>query len=171
MGTSNEKLIKIFEYALNQEKTGLSFFQTSLERLGTGAAVSAFKKLIAQEQKHITFINGIIKDLKEGGEISTSRLKDITIEPTNFFDERAKTEFLEECVQSSMVPDVTVFNTALLIERDISEFYANMAERIDEEKPKEAFKMLSAWEKGHEKFFKEIRDSLSREYDAMPWGG
>jgi len=27
--TSNQNLIKIFEYALNQEETGKSFFQTS----------------------------------------------------------------------------------------------------------------------------------------------
>jgi hypothetical protein len=31
--------------------------------------------------------------------------------------------------------------------------------------------MLSDWEKGHEKFFQNIRDELSKEYDAMPWGG
>ena len=29
-----EKLIKIFEYALNQEETGKSFFQHSLKRWG-----------------------------------------------------------------------------------------------------------------------------------------
>ena len=38
----NQNLIKIFEYALNQEKTGMSFFETSLERMGVGAAVTAF---------------------------------------------------------------------------------------------------------------------------------
>jgi rubrerythrin len=168
---TNEKLIKIFEYALNQENTGLSFFQTSLERLGIGAAVTAFKKLIEEEKKHVVFISNIIKDLQEGGKINTSSLQTITIDPTNFFDKRAKSEFIEQCIESSMVPDVTIFNTALLIERDLSQFYAKMADTIEEEKPKEAFKMLSNWEKGHEKFFQQIRDELSKEYDAMPWGG
>ena len=34
-----ENLIKIFEYALNQEETGKGFFQNSLQRLGVGSAV------------------------------------------------------------------------------------------------------------------------------------
>jgi len=51
----NEKLIKIFEYALNQEETGKSFFEVSIQRMGVGAAVSAFKRLIEEEAKHIEF--------------------------------------------------------------------------------------------------------------------
>ena len=69
-----------------------------------------------------------------------------------------------------MIPDVTVFNTAWLIEKDLSEFYAKMAQNT-EGKAKEAFIMLSDWEKAHEKFFKEYRDKLSETYSTMPWGG
>ena len=69
-----------------------------------------------------------------------------------------------------MIPDVTVFNTAWLIEKDLSEFYAKMAQNT-EGKAKEAFMMLSDWEKGHETFFKEYRDKLSEIYSKMPWGG
>lgn len=166
----NESAIKIFEYALNQEKTGMSFFRNSLERMGMGAAVTAFERLIQEEQKHINFINSIIKDLKESGEISSERVEDTQIEPVNYFDERARAEFLEQCIEGSMVPDVTVFNTAWLIEKDLSEFYAKMAERT-EGKARTALTMLSAWEKEHEKFFKEFRDKLSEVYANMPWGG
>jgi rubrerythrin len=69
-----------------------------------------------------------------------------------------------------MVPDVTVFNTAWLIEKDMSEFYATMAQNT-EGKAKEALTMLSEWEKGHEIFFREYRDTLSETYSKMPWGG
>ena len=168
---TNEQLIKIFEYALNQEKTGISFFETSLNRLGIGAAVTAFKKLIEEEKKHVIFITNIIEDLKQGGGISTKSIESVTIEPSNFFDERAKSEFLEQSVQQSMVPDVSVFHTAMLIERDLSGFYANMAEQLEDEKAKEAFTMLSKWEKGHERFFAQIHDDLAKEYEGMPWGG
>jgi hypothetical protein len=34
-----------------------------------------------------------------------------------------------------------------------------------------ALKMLAAWEKAHEKFFKEFRDKLTDTYAQMPWGG
>ncbi len=166
----NESLIKIFEYALSQEETGKAFFEHSLQRMGMGAAISAFKRLIEEERRHIEFIKQILKDLKEGDEIKPSKIKEIVLEPTNYFDARAKSEFLQRCIEGSMVPDVTVFNTAWLIERDLSEFYANMAKNT-EGKAKEAFTMLSEWEKVHEEFFREYRDKLSETYAKMPWGG
>jgi len=166
----NEKVVKIFEYALNQEKTGMSFFQHSLQRLAVGAAVTAFEKLIQEEQKHIDFITRIIRDLKADREIELSAMKDVIIEPTNYFDDRARSEFLEQCVEGSMVPDVTVFNMAWLIEKDLSEYYANMAEQT-QGKAKQALTMLSNWEKEHERFFREYRDKLSDIYANMPWGG
>ena len=168
--SGNEKLIKIFEYALNQEETGKSFFQHSLGRMGIGAAVSAFKHLIEDVEKHILFITKILEDLKKGDEIELSSPKDIDLEPKNYFDERAKSEFLQQCLDGSMVPDVTVFNTAWLIEKDLSEFYEKMANNT-EGKAKEALTMLSGWEKEHERFFREYRDALSETYSKMPWGG
>lgn len=171
MTEHNDKIVKIFEYALGQEHTGISFFETSIDRMGMGAAVSAFKKLIEEEKKHVAFITKIIKDFKGGVSIENAGLKNFTIPTSNFFDERAKSEFLQQCVEGSMIPDVTVFNTAWLIEKDLSEFYAKMANRIQEPIAKEAFEMLSNWEKGHERFFRQFRDELSATYEKMPWGG
>lgn len=168
--SGNQALIKIFEYALNQEETGKSFFQHSLARMGIGAAVSAFKHLIEEEEKHILFITGILEDLKKGDEIRPSSRKDMDVEPKNYFDERARSEFLQQCIDGSMVPDVTVFNTAWLIEKDLSEFYEKMANNT-EGRAKEALTMLSNWEKEHERFFRQYRDKLSEVYSKMPWGG
>ena len=67
---TDENLIKVFEYALNQEKTGKAFFEHSLGRMGVGAAISAFKRLIEEEERHIVFIGQILKDLKSGKEIN-----------------------------------------------------------------------------------------------------
>ena len=167
---ANEKLIKIFEYALNQEETGKSFFQHSLQRMGFGAAVSAFKRLIEEEEKHILFITKILGDLKRGNEIEPRGHEEMALEPTDYFDERARSEFLQQCIEGSMVPDVTVFNTAWLIEKDLSEFYEKMANST-EGKAKEALMMLSNWEREHERFFREYRDKLSEVYSKMPWGG
>ena len=69
-----------------------------------------------------------------------------------------------------MVPDVTVFSMAWLIEKDLSEFYEKMAGRT-EGKAKEALSMLAGWERGHELFFREYREKLTKIYDTMPWGG
>ncbi|MBW2640151.1 MAG: hypothetical protein JRE10_08310 [Deltaproteobacteria bacterium] len=69
-----------------------------------------------------------------------------------------------------MIPDVTVFNTAWLIEKDLSEFYGKMAE-LTKGKARDALLMLSSWEKSHENFFREYRDKLTDVYSKMPWGG
>ena len=166
----NEHLIKIFEYALSQEETGKSFFQTSLQRMGMGAAVSAFKQLIQEEEKHILFIGKILNKLKQGSPIELPSQKEIELKPTNYFDKRARSEFLQQCIEGSMVPDITIFNTAWLIERDLSEFYEKMSNQT-KGKAKEALNMLSGWEKEHERFFREYRDKLSEVYSKMPWGG
>jgi rubrerythrin len=167
---AEQNLIRIFEYALNQEETGKAFFQHSLERMGIGAAVSAFKRLIEEEEKHIVFINGILGNLRKGESFEPSNLEWTSIKPTDYFDQRAKSEFLQQCIDGSMVPDVTVFNTAWLIEKDISEFYGKMAMQASG-KAKAAFQMLADWEKVHEAFFREFRDKLSDAYSKMPWGG
>jgi len=162
--------IKIFEYALQQEETGKHFFQTSLQRMGWGSAVSAFKTLIKEEEHHILFIERILSDLKEGRLVELPGEKDALLQPSNYFEERAKSEFLQQCLESSMVPEVTIFNTAWLIEKDLSEFYQKMADQT-EGKIKEALQMLSNWEKAHEKLFREYRDRFAEIYSKMPWGG
>jgi rubrerythrin len=167
---TQQNLIRIFEYALNQEETGKGFFQNSLQRMGIGAAVSAFKRLIEEEEKHIVFITKILESLRRGEAFEPSGLEGIVLKPTNYFDTRARSEFLQQCIEGSMVPDVTVFNTAWLIEKDISEFYAGMAAQASG-KAKSALQMLADWEKMHEKFFREFRDKIAEVYATMPWGG
>ncbi len=166
----NRNLIKIFEYALNQEKTGMSFFETSIDRMGVGAAVTAFKQIVEEEKRHIVFIEAILEKLKNEQAVDLSSLESGVMKPTDYFDERSKSEFLEKCLYESMTPDVTVFNTAWLIEKDLSEFYARSAEKVDGPAAK-ALKMLSEWEKSHERFFREFRDQLTDTYSKMPWGG
>lgn len=165
-----ENLIKIFEYALNQEETGKAFFQNSLKRLGVGSAVSAFQRLIQEEEKHIEFLQRLIANIKAGGQIGLADVEDVVLKPGDYFDNRAKSEFLQQCVEGSMVPDVTVFNLAWLIEKDLSEFYHNMSQKTDGE-AKLALSMLADWESSHEKFFRQFRDVLADTYAHMPWGG
>ena len=165
-----QDLIKIFEYALNQEKTGMSFFEMSLQRMGIGAAITAFKKIVEEEKSHVRFIEAILRNLRKEQDVDFSQLEGLVLVPTDYFDNRAKSEFLERCVYESMIPDVTVFNTAWLIEKDLSEFYQGVAEEV-QGPAAEALKMLAAWEKAHERFFREYRDKLTETYAKMPWGG
>jgi len=166
----DEKSIKIFEYALLQEETGKHFFETSLQRMGWGSAVSAFKTLIKEEEHHILFIRKILGDLRQGRPAELPDEKSAFLQPSNYFEERSKSEFLQQCLEGSMVPEVTIFNTAWLIEKDLSEFYERMANQT-EGTVKSALQTLSSWEKAHERLFREYRDRFDEIYSKMPWGG
>ena len=166
----DEKSIKIFEYALQQEETGKHFFETSLQRMAWGSAVSAFKTLIKEEEHHILFIKKILGDLKQGSLAEIPDEQPAPLQPSNYFEERAKTEFLQQCLEGSMVPEVTIFSTAWLIEKDLSEFYERMANQA-EGRVRKALQMLSGWEKAHERLFREYRDRFDEIYSKMPWGG
>ncbi|MBN1102750.1 MAG: ferritin family protein [Deltaproteobacteria bacterium] len=159
----NENLIRIFEYALSQEKTGKSFFEESLKRLGTGTARSAFRRLIEEEEKHIDMLNRILQGLHRGPEFEAGALGRIKMEKTRFFDRKEKAGFLKECMRDSTLPDACIFNTAYLIEKDISEFYGAMAEKTTGD-VKKAFLLLARWEEEHARFFKEFKDKLSAVY-------
>ncbi len=77
--------IKIFEYALQQEETGKHFFETSIQRMGWGSAVSAFKTLIKEEEHHILFIQKILGDLKQGRLVELPDEKSTPLQPTQLF--------------------------------------------------------------------------------------
>jgi rubrerythrin len=162
----NKNLIRIFEYALNQEKAGQGFFENSLKNMGTGAAKNAFKRLAQEEEKHIEIISRILKGLKDGAELEFSHVEDVKLEKGDFFDKKARKAFLRACEKGSNLPDLCAFNVAWLMEKDISDYYSRMAEQARGE-AKKAFLMLAQWEEGHATFFKEFKDKLNEIYSKV----
>ena len=160
---------KIFEYALRREHEGKRFFEENAGRLGHAAAVSAFKELAAEEQKHIVFIQGQIDAIDKGLPASSEALNRELTEGA-FFSNRAHAEMLDQTVMEAMVPDLPVLRTAYLIEKDFAEYYEKSATEATGE-AKKVLEMLAKWERGHELLFKQLYDKASDVYDKMPWGG
>jgi rubrerythrin len=158
---------RIYEYALQREHEGRRFFAQNAERLQHAGVVGAFQRLAREEQKHIEFIEELIDALDDGEMPETA---DVALDEEGFFSERAASEMLDQTVIESMVPDLSVLRMAYLIERDFAEFYESAAEQAEGE-AREALEMLARWERGHEKFFKELHDSAFEVYAEMPWGG
>jgi len=158
---------RVYEYALQREREGLDFFQRNAERMSHAAAVEIFHKLAAEEQKHIEFIQGLLK-APAGG---PSALESGTgLKQEDFFSQRAELEKLDQTTIESMVPDLPILRMAYLIERDFAEFYETAAQKAEGD-ASEALTMLARWERGHEQLFKDIHDKLLEEYMNMPWGG
>lgn len=158
-------LQKIYEYALQREKEGYTFFKSNADKASHAAAAAVFQGLANEELKHIQFI----KKLMEGDTSGTAE-SDAALEGDSWFEDRAQQELLDQSLIESMIPDVAVLRTAYLIEHDLSEFY-EMAARKSEGEAKSAFTMLAKWERAHEAFFKELHDKVFQEYTEMPWGG
>lgn len=159
---------KIYEYALQREHEGKRFFEENAGRLSSAAAQGAFKKLAAEEQKHIEFIESQIKSLDQG-KISSLAIG-IDMEKAGFFSQRAASEDIEVTVSEAMVADLPVLRMAYLIERDFSEFYEMAAGKAGGES-RAVLEMLARWERTHEALFKKMHDKAFEDYAQMPWGG
>lgn len=159
---------KIYEYALQREHEGKRFFAQNAERLNHAAAVSAFKQLAQEEQKHIEFIQAQIDALDKGA--GTNIDMGLELEKEGFFSQRAESELLDQTLLEAMVPDLPVLRMAYLIERDFAEFY-EMAAKKSEGDAKKVLEMLANWERSHEELFKSLHDQAFEEYAQMPWGG
>ncbi|MHB0858497.1 MAG: ferritin-like domain-containing protein [Anaerolineae bacterium] len=160
-------LRRIYGYALQRELEGLNFFTTNAERVGHAAAAGVFRRLAAEEERHVAYVQGLLAALDSG---TPAGAPPVELAGEGFFAQRADTELLDQTVIESMTPDVTVLRTAYLIERDIAEFY-EMAAAQAEGSAHEALSSLAAWERGHEKLFKQLHDRVYEEYMQMPWGG
>jgi rubrerythrin len=158
---------RIYEYALLREREGKNFFQSNAERMSHAAATGIFARLAEEEQRHIEFIQGLIRSL-DGAESEPKPPAELANE--DHFARRAESEMLDQTVIESMVPDVSILRTAYLIERDFAEFYEGAAEKAEGE-AKTALAALARWERGHERLFKELHDRVFEEYAGMPWGG
>ena len=158
---------KIYEYALQREREGKSFFDGNAERMSHAAAVGIFRRLAEEEQKHIAFITSLISALEGSAETEADTT---TLERGDRFLQRASAELLDQTVVESMVPDLSILRVAYLIERDFSEFY-EMAASKAEGKARKALTMLARWEHTHEQLFKDIHDRVFEQYAEMPWGG
>jgi rubrerythrin len=157
-------LEKIYKYALQREMEGHDFFLRNAERMSHAVAKGIFKRLAAEEEMHIQFIQSLLDGLKEGTEPGEEFSRN------GFFADRAESELLDQTVIESMTPDVTILRTAYLIERDFAEFYEMAASRTTGE-AKKALLSLAGWERSHEALFRELHEKVFEEYTNMPWGG
>ena len=159
---------KIYEYALQREHAGKDFFESNAARMSHAAAEGIFRKLAGEEQKHIEFIESLIKALDSGHKADETVA--VRLDKGGFFTQRADSEMLDQTVIESMVPDLAILRMAYPIERDFGEFYEMAASKAEDD-AKQALTMLAKWERGHERLFKELHDKIFEEYAAMPWGG
>jgi rubrerythrin len=162
------ELRKIYQYALQREYEGKRFFETNAARLSHAAAVAAFTRLAAEEQKHIEFIQAQINAMASGKTADVALGEELN--RSGVFAQLAAAEFIDQTVIEAMVPDLPILRMAYLIEQDFVEFYETAAQKAEGEARK-VLEILATWERRHAALFKQIHDQAFDEYTKMPWGG
>jgi rubrerythrin len=160
---------RVYEYALQREHEGKRFFEGNAGRMSHAAASGIFQRLAGEEQKHINFIESLLRSLDKD-DADTTALTALAAEEEDRFAQRAASEMIDQTVIESMIPDVAILRMAYLIERDFAEFYEGASQQAEGE-AKTALAALARWERGHERLFKELHDRVMQEYAEMPWGG
>jgi rubrerythrin len=162
-------LRKILNYALEREREGYEFFSGHAKKSQHASVVGVFRQLAVEEQGHIRYIEHLLAGLS-GAVGQPPDLSALDFHDASFFSERAASEMIEQTTVEAMVPDLPVLRMAFLIERDLAEFYGNLAPQAEGE-ARRAFERLAAWEREHERLFKTLHDKVLAEYSGMPWGG
>lgn len=150
--------LKALAYALQMEKEGENFYKQNADRIKSGKARQVFMQLAEMEKEHQAFIETQYKALTKGYDwVSVDALSE---EDFSAFDKRQNMEHIPASEVESALGDIPILRMAYLLENDLAEYYAKMAEQTSDEKGKVVFKLLSAWEVKH-------RDMLMTEYKKL----
>lgn len=165
-----KKYEQIMRYAMQMELDGHNFFKEKAETFENPTTKALFLQLAEVEMEHYNFIKIQLENYLETNTIDVDS-EMFHRDEESIFKNREKSEHLDETLQESDIPDLTVLRMAYLIERDYKEFYTKAAEKAEDENVKKLFEKLAKWEAGHEKIFKKEYNRRMEEYMNLPWGG
>ena len=166
------KLAGILGYALNMERNGKAFFENALHRVENPNAVTALARLVEEEEGHVVLIQQAMELLGMGETRGYTALVGKALKPVRYFDRNAQKDFLRQIRETPTLPDLSVFQTAWLIEREICRFYERAAGRAAGQ-IRALLMRLYDFERKHEIFFRRYYDELTAVYAAVyqerPW--
>lgn len=160
---------QIIRYAMQMELDGYNFFNDNSKKFNNPTSEALFLKLAEAEMEHYRYLENQLNHYIKNDSFDSS--PEVMDREENIFESREESEHINETLQESDIPDITILRMAYLIERDYKEFYTNAAENAKDENIKAIFNKLASWEAGHEKLFKHEYDRRMKEYMTLPWGG
>ncbi|MDO5026435.1 MAG: ferritin family protein [Tissierellia bacterium] len=159
----------IIRYAMEMELLGHKFYEENGKKSENPMTKEIFLKLSKTELEHYEYLKKLLKEY-EDNQVVSGKLA-LPEEEDVIFETRKETEKLDIAIEQSMIPDMNVLRMAYLIEEDFQEYYAKMADKVEDEKLKEILLQFSDWEEGHAKIFRTEYDKRMDIYMNMSWGG
>ena len=173
MAELNQEINRVanaMKYAMKMEMDGYEFYKENAEKFANPTTKEIFEGLANEELSHYNFLKQEMNNYVNNPD--EYEMDEKALEPEeSIFSQRAESQKLDMTLAQSDVPDMTILRTAYLTEADFAEYYESQAEQAEDPKIKGVFNMLSEWERGHEKMFRDEYNRLLKEYMNMPWGG
>lgn len=160
---------QVLRYAMQMELDGSNFFKEKAGNFSDATTKRLFEKLAKIEMEHYEYLKNQLENYIKNKTFDIS--EEVMEREEDIFKYREESEHIEETLQESDIPDLTILRMAYLIERDFKEFYENAAKNAEDKNIKKIFEKLSKWENSHEKLFKVEYDRRMKEYMNLPWGG
>ena len=133
----------ILNMARKFELEGFNFYTTKSNEARYILTKEILNFLAEMEKEHVDFI----ERLMEEGKIEE---EDVQLDRTeNFYEDRFKSQKLDEITPEGALADLSILRMAHLIEKDFVNFYGKAAENSEDEKSRGLFNMLKKWEESH----------------------
>lgn len=150
------KTIEYIKQAIISEIEGYEFYKIAAKNARDAFVKETYLKLAEEEREHVEWLQELGKSLEvENYELD---LMSVQAPPSpGLF----KWENLDREDPSTTL---SVFGIALQLEKSSMEFYTKAADDVEDEKIKELFLVLAAWEKGHYLMFDEEYKKLMNDW-------
>lgn len=138
--------LKMVEFAIDNEKEGINFYNLMVEKYKNSEAAPIFKTLAEQEEEHVKYL----KDLRDVLKGEKENIHDLQKPEENDLD------WGDANAENNLA--LSTFSIGMQLEEDAVKFYTKGAEKTNNEKVKRLFNELVYWEKFH-------YDQLKGQYD------
>ncbi|MDO4595165.1 MAG: 2-oxoacid:acceptor oxidoreductase family protein [Tissierellia bacterium] len=138
--------LKMVEFAIDNEKEGINFYNLMVEKYKNSEAAPIFKTLAEQEEEHVKYL----KDLRDVLKGEKENIHDLQKPEENDLD------WGDANAENNLA--LSTFSIGMQLEEDAVKFYTKGAEKTENEKVKRLFNELVYWEKFH-------YDQLKGQYD------
>ncbi|MBS3810578.1 MAG: ferritin family protein [Halanaerobiales bacterium] len=156
---SNNKELEVIKEAILNENEGYQVYSIAAQKMDREEMKKSFKKLAAEELKHIEWLKDLYKSFEEEGELKFS-VDEITLpaKPKIFKWEKIDEENLSFAL--------SVFGIGVKMEKESIEYYKNAASSTNSEVAKKLYKKIINWEYQHLNFFQEQYDMIREDWWA-----
>lgn len=156
--TMTHKERKIIAQAILNELEGIEYYRMA-KQIADPETAQTLEYLAQEEEEHVAFLERLGKELEAGGEVVIDDEIINRAESPDIFN-------FSQLDTAHLALGVTVFGTAMEMERKSIAFYREARDQFEKEDSRRVIDKLIEWEKGHLERFTRQYEMYRREWWA-----